>query len=185
LLIRGLGDHQHGPPLWPEPVGHTPGRGGAARPCVDAPSGARRIFRQGLTRDRVLPCVRPLLRRYVVAAGPYGSSRVRSTSLERARSAPRAPGSPDPAYRHCAIPVLRPSHLADSLTAADRSRGDGWSSVDPALGHQGPGHTGVLVRQGDDHQHRRLAREHARQPGAGRDAFALGPAHDRAGRKDQ
>lgn len=51
---------------------------------------------QSAARDRVLPCVRPLLR-LVMAAGPYGSSRIRSTSLERARSAPHAPGSPDPA----------------------------------------------------------------------------------------
>ncbi len=34
----------------------------AARPCVDAPSGARRIFETGAARDRVLPCVRPLMR---------------------------------------------------------------------------------------------------------------------------
>jgi hypothetical protein len=50
-------------------------------------------------------------RRGVSAAGPYGSARVGTTSLERARSAPHAPGSPDPAS-----PTLRhtcpstPSH---------------------------------------------------------------------------
>ncbi|RWF62109.1 MAG: hypothetical protein EOS26_32635, partial [Mesorhizobium sp.] len=68
---------------------------------------------QSAARDRVLPCVRPLLR-LVMAAGPYGSSRIRSTSLERARSAPHAPGSPDPAS-----PTLR--HTCP-LTSSRRQR---------------------------------------------------------------
>src|SRR5690554_4935436 len=86
-------------------------------------------------------------------------------------------------HRHCTIPVLRPPHLVDSLTAAGRSGGNGWSAVDPAL--QCPDHAKILVRQSDNHQHRRLACEHARKPGAGRDTFALGPAHDGAGREDE
>lgn len=53
------------------------------------------------SRDRVLPCVRPLMRR-VCAAGPYGSTRIETTSLERARSAHDAAGSLDPA-----VPTLR------------------------------------------------------------------------------
>jgi hypothetical protein len=63
-----------------------------------------------LARIRLLPCVRPLLRRDR-AAGPYGSSRIGSTSLERARSATHAPGSPDPVsptLRHTyPLPLLR------------------------------------------------------------------------------
>jgi hypothetical protein len=69
----------------------------------------------GLTRDRVLPCVRPMMRRDIFAAGPYGSSRIRSTSLKRARSARRAPGSPDPAS-----PTLR--HTCPSTSSPGRQR---------------------------------------------------------------
>src|SRR3954470_17780711 len=63
--------------------------------CVDAPSGARRIFEQVL---RGIGCchVSGLCCGGSQAAGPYGSSWIRSTSLERARSAVLAPGSPDP-----------------------------------------------------------------------------------------
>ncbi len=64
--------------------------------CVDAPSGARRISRQTL---RVIGCchVFGLSCGTIMAAGPYGSSGIRSTSLERARGAAHLPGSPDPA----------------------------------------------------------------------------------------
>jgi hypothetical protein len=63
--------------------------------------------------DRVLPCVRPLLRQ-AHGRGPVWDSGVRSTSLERARSASRAPGSPDPAS-----PTLR--HTCP-LTSSHRRR---------------------------------------------------------------
>lgn len=90
-----------------------------------------------LARDRVLPCVRPLMRRYVVAAGPYGSSRVRSTSLERARSARHAPGSPDPAsptLRHTCPSTSSPRrqpHLRRSLMwqRLELGRSRPWQSV--------------------------------------------------------
>src|SRR4051812_25851554 len=41
--------------------------------CVDAPFGAREIFRSGVARGRVLTCVRPLLRR-VSCRGPRWES---------------------------------------------------------------------------------------------------------------
>jgi transposase len=64
------------------------------RACVDAPSGARRIF--GQLRRWIGCChVSGLCCGGSQAAGPYGSSWIRSTSLERARSAVLAPGSPD------------------------------------------------------------------------------------------
>jgi hypothetical protein len=61
----------------------------------NAPPRCKKNFRIALSRSRLLPCVRPLVRREC-AAGPYGSPRIRSTSLERARSATRGPGSSDP-----------------------------------------------------------------------------------------
>src|SRR3954469_18545740 len=42
--------------------------------CVDAPFGAREIFKSGAARGRVLTCVRPLLRR-VSCRGPRWESR--------------------------------------------------------------------------------------------------------------
>lgn len=50
-----------------------------------------------------------------MAAGPYGSARVGTTSSERARSAHHGPGSPDPAS-----PTLR--HTPDSLASAPLMR---------------------------------------------------------------
>jgi hypothetical protein len=86
----------------------------AVRPCPTAmcgrPPRCKKNFRIGLSRSRLLPCVRPQMRREF-AAGQYGSPRIRSTSLERARSATRGPGSSDPVsptLRHtCPVPLLR------------------------------------------------------------------------------
>src|SRR3984957_15630584 len=62
---------------------------------VGTPAPVQEEFQDRLSRSRLLPCVRPLVRR-ACAAGPYGSSRIGSTSLERARSATHAPGSSNP-----------------------------------------------------------------------------------------
>jgi hypothetical protein len=70
----------------------------------------------GTASDRVLPCVRPLMRPSC-AAGPYGSARVGTTSLERARSATPAPGSPDPA-----LPTLRHTCPLTSSAPSTASR---------------------------------------------------------------
>jgi hypothetical protein len=51
--------------------------------CVDAPLGAREIFRSGAARGRVLTCVRPLLRR-VPCRGP-GWEFVDQVQLKAAR----------------------------------------------------------------------------------------------------
>src|SRR5918993_2516429 len=119
------------------------------------------------------------------AAGPYGSSGIRSTSMPRARSALSRSGSPDPAS-----PTLR--HTCPSTSSPRRQpharpclRSDGRSSVDPALGEQRPALGGGLVGERDNTQHWRLAREHPAEPGAGRHAFALGPAHHAAGGDDE
>ncbi len=98
LHRRDLDLHQHGTASRARTEGAAPADERAARACVDAPFGARRISRQAL---RVIGCchVFGLSCGTIMAAGPDGSSSsgIRSTSLERARSTPRAPGSPDPA----------------------------------------------------------------------------------------
>jgi len=83
--------------------------------CVDAPSGARRIFGQLL---RGIGCchVSGLCCGGSQAAGPYGSSWIRSTSLKRARSALPSPGSPDPAS-----PTFAPYLSFDLLTPSTAS----------------------------------------------------------------
>ena len=131
---------------------------------------------QAAARDRVLPCVRPLIAAFMTA-GPYGSSRIRSTSLERARSAPRAPGSPDPAsptLRHtCPSTFSRPP---DSLDRFPHSGGDGRSLVVSTLRHQSPGDARCLVGQRHNHEHRRLAGKHPMEPRTGGHPFLPGPA---------
>jgi hypothetical protein len=84
--------------------------------CVDAPSGARRIF--GQLRRGIGCChVSGLCCGGSQAAGPYGSSWIRSTSLKRARSALPSPGSPDPAS-----PTFAPYLSFDLLTPSTASR---------------------------------------------------------------
>lgn len=53
LRGRDLDQNQHGPGPGLEPARHPAARQGAARPCVDAPSGARKIFERVL---RVIGC---------------------------------------------------------------------------------------------------------------------------------
>src|SRR3954452_8551402 len=88
----------------------------ARRACVDAPSGARRIF--GQLRRGIGCChVSGLCCGGSQAAGPYGSSWIRSTSLKRARSALPSPGSPDPAS-----PTFAPYLSFDLLPPSTASR---------------------------------------------------------------
>src|SRR3954452_13034730 len=84
--------------------------------CVDAPSGARRVFEQ-LRRGIGCCHVSGLCCGGSQAAGPYGRSWIRSTSLERARSAVLAPGSPDPVS-----PTSAPYLSFDLLTPSTASR---------------------------------------------------------------
>ena len=160
------------------PRGRASARRRPARSCVDAPSGARRISETGAARDRVLPCVRPLMRHGSwprARMGLRGSGPHHWNALE---ALPMRLVLPTPPHRRCAIPVLRPPHALRQPRARARLRGDGRSSVDPALRQQGPSDARVLVRQRHDDQHRRLARQHPAEPRAGRHALALGPAHD-------
>jgi hypothetical protein len=63
-------------------------------------------FLTSTERGRVLPCVRPLMRRFT-CRGPVWDPRVRSTSLERARIAlAMRLVLLTPSHRRCAIPVL-------------------------------------------------------------------------------
>ena len=64
-------------------------------PSVDAPLWARENFRTAVTRGRMLPSVRPLVRQHAVA-GLHGSSRTGSTSTPRAQGTLVQPGCPDP-----------------------------------------------------------------------------------------
>jgi len=64
---------------------------------------------------RVLPCVRPLVR-LAHGRGPVWDSGIRSTPRERARSATRAPGSPDP------LTDIAPYLSFDLLTPSTASR---------------------------------------------------------------
>ena len=115
--------HQHGPPLRTRcPRGERCGRR-AARPCVDAPSGASRISGRALARGRVLPCVRPLMRPSH-AAGPYGSARVEiHITGTRSKRSPCAwfsrPRLTDVAP-YLSVDLLTPS---DSLASAPPTRG--------------------------------------------------------------
>ena len=95
---------------------------------VWTPPPAQGESRTGAAHDRVLACVRRLDAGVSCAAGPYRSSGVRSTSLERARSA-TAPGFPDPAspiLRHCPLTSSRrrqprPQPLTQPWSGPDRS----------------------------------------------------------------
>ena len=59
-------------------------------------------------------------------------------------------------------PGLRP--IWRGATAGPQKGSVCRSSINPALGEQGPGDAGILVRQRDDDEHRRLAREHSDEP---------------------
>jgi hypothetical protein len=133
LHRRDMGLHRHGADPRSGAARRAPARRRPTRPCVDAPSGARRTCEQDAARDRVLPCVRPLMR-HDHGRGPVWDSGVRSTSLERARSATRAPGSPDPAsptLRHTCPSTSSPP---DSLATVTRSSGHGTRTPSPSSG---------------------------------------------------
>ena len=75
-------------------------------PCVDGPCGARGFltFRQA---GRVRSCVRPVCA-VLMTAGPDGSSRTRSQSSSRTRSAGHYSGFPSPRLNRFAITSLHP-----------------------------------------------------------------------------
>jgi hypothetical protein len=98
--------------------------------CVDAPLGAREIFKSGVARGRVLTCVRPLMRLTrrrpgwefadQVQVRPTRSRRLSQSWFSRSRLGDR-----------CAIPLLQPSRaptaprpraLRRSRPELDRSR---------------------------------------------------------------
>jgi hypothetical protein len=87
---------------------------------------------QGKTLDcdgacRVLACVRPLLR-LITCRGPVWDPWVRSKSLERARSASRVPGLPDPVS-----PTLR--HTCPTFSSRRRQpRVRSWLQAARAVG---------------------------------------------------
>ncbi len=129
---------------------------------------------QDAARDRVLPCVRPLLRpcRWprarmgVRGSGPHHWNALEALPMRLVLLIPPRRLAP-----YLSFDLLTP------LTASrpSRSGGYGRSSVAFSLRQQCPGDTGILVRQCDNHQHRRLTLEHAPEPGAFRHPFALGP----------
>src|SRR3954465_14857858 len=103
------------------------------------PRGQEESLVTGAARNRVLPCVRPLLRRgHMPRArmGVRGSGPHHWSALE---ALPMRLVLLTPPHRRCAIPVLRPPHTLDSLRPALCLRSDGRSSIDPALGDQRPG----------------------------------------------
>jgi hypothetical protein len=110
------------------------------------------------------------------AAGPDGSSRIRSNSMPRARSALSRSGFPDPVSSTGAPSSpstylrLQQPHSHECLRSRDRS------SVDSSFRHQGPDHTGHLVGQRHPDQHWRLAGQHAGDPRACRNPVAGRPA---------
>ena len=74
--------------------------------CVDAPSEARSIVKQDAARDRVLPCVRPLLR-HDHGRGPVWEfgDQVHITGT-CSKHSPARLVLLIPPHRRCAIPVL-------------------------------------------------------------------------------
>jgi len=128
---------------------------------VDTPSQARENFRIVVARSRMLPSVRPLMRRWS-AAGLYGSSRAGSITpvacwkhsgflwLSRPRLADR-----------CAILSYRSPYAPAVAIGLHRC---GRSPVNTAFDQESPDHAGHLVGQGHDDQHLRLAEQHLSQP---------------------
>jgi hypothetical protein len=81
------------------------------------PLRCKKNLRTGAARDRVLPCVRPLMRRDHMPRARMG---VRGSGPHQCRAL-AAPCHGlvllTPPHRRCAIPVLRPPHAVDSLAA--------------------------------------------------------------------
>src|SRR5215218_464395 len=78
------------------------------------------------------------------------------------------------------------SDLPASLTPqAGRLGCHGRSSVRPAVRHQRPDDPRHFVGQRHGHQHARLAREHAGEPGAGPSVVTRGDFDRRAGAEDE
>jgi len=166
------------PSLKTEPNRLFPGLFANFATCVDARFGARRIFWIGAARGQVLTCVRPLMRLTRRRPGWEFADQVQisPTRLKRLSQSWFSRSRPND---RCAIPLLRPSHAPTAPQPRALILGaHGRSLVSPTLGHQGPDDAGHLVGQGHAHQHRRLASQHAGDPGAGRSAMAGRPAQD-------
>lgn len=88
-----LGQNQHDAQLRLVSARPAASRQNTAWPCVDAPTNAIRIFGSGCCARSGAAMCSASVAALSMAAGSYGSSRIRSTSLVRARSAPHAPGS--------------------------------------------------------------------------------------------
>ena len=115
------------------PLGGRCPRGGGlrsgARPMCGRPLRCKKNLWTGAARDRVLPCVRPLLRRLTwprARMGVRGSGPHHWNALE---APPVRLVLLTPPHRRCAIPVLRPPHTVDSLTPADRLCGHGTAGA--------------------------------------------------------
>src|SRR3954470_14156737 len=80
------------------------------------PLRCKKNLETGAARDRVLPCVRPLMRHGSwprARMGVRGSGPHHWNALE---ALPMRLVLLTPPHRRCAIPVLRPPHAVDSLT---------------------------------------------------------------------
>jgi hypothetical protein len=97
------------------------------------------------------------------AAGPDGSSRIRSKSEPRALSTCRKAGFPDPVSSTVApslsfdLPTPQQPHSRERLRR-------GWSLINSTSRHESPDDPSHLVSQGHPHQHRRLAGHGPRDP---------------------
>jgi hypothetical protein len=95
------------------------GRGRLARPpSICGRPLQRKSDSEGLTRSRMLPSVRPVMRRRG-GAGPYGSSRIRSKSpVACSLGTVESPGFPDPVSPTVRHTLRRPSYASTPLQPA-------------------------------------------------------------------
>ena len=118
-------------------------------------------FRIVVARSRMLPSVRPLMRRWS-AAGLYGSSRAGSITPRACSKHSGLPWFSRPRLTdRCAILSFR-SPYAPAVAIGLRRHGR--SSVHTAFDQEGPDHASHFVGQGHDDQHLRFAGQHLRQP---------------------
>src|SRR5689334_9875015 len=135
------------------------------------PRGSKKNLQDRRGACRVLTCVRPLMRRSP-AAGPYGSLRIGSNSIWRARGACPSSGFSNPVSR----PLRHTLPLTFQRPTASRRRrlhGRDRSCVFLACVEQGPNDARHLVGERHPDQHRRLVAHQACQPGTRRGAVAL------------
>src|SRR4051812_13141960 len=161
-------------------------RYGEPATCVDAPLGAREIFRSGVARGQVLTCVRPLMRLRLTRRRPGWESedqvQIRHTRLKRLSQS---------WFSRSRLSTVAPSLSCDPPTPRQPRGRDGADTAAtgaryaPPLASSAQTIRAIRVGQRHPHQHRGLAGEHAPQPRASRDARARGPAGHRAGADDQ